>query len=85
MDFLKHYYAESQRIASKLGGGWANALVDPLSDHLPDTLGFEHQILNGLLEDRLETLAECVGLEARNAWYFDAFEAIADQHSQSIR
>jgi len=33
-DYTKHYYIEGQRVASKLGGGWAQAGYDPLQYRL---------------------------------------------------
>jgi RHS repeat-associated protein len=79
-EYTKHYYAESQRIASKLGGGWAQAGYDPLQDHVAETPNFYYSELNNQLIDRLLLNAECVGVDA--AEYYDAFEAVYNQLSE---
>jgi RHS repeat-associated protein len=74
-EYTKHYYIEGQRVASKLGGGWANALVDPLQDHLP----VDQQGLNQLLVERFEILEGCSGQQADFVYLQDRFESILDQ------
>jgi RHS repeat-associated protein len=81
-EYTKHYYAESQRIASKLGGGWANALVDPLNDHLTDTVGYDYVALNEWLVEGLNYTAECVGMEPQYVLFQDGFDAVHHQHTE---
>jgi len=61
----------------KLGGGWANAQVDPLQDHLP----VDQQGLNQLLIERFEILEACSGQQADFVYLQDRFESILDQLS----
>jgi RHS repeat-associated protein len=55
--------------------GWANALVNPLQDHLP----VDQQGLNQLLVERFEILEDCSGQQADFVYLQDRFESILDQ------
>jgi RHS repeat-associated protein len=76
-EYTKHYYIEGQRVASKLGGGWAQAGYDPLQDHL----SFDDQELNNKLVERFEILEGCSRQNASFVYLQDRFESILNQIS----
>ena len=54
-EYTKHYYIESQRVTSKLGGGMANNLVDPNSGTLDFIDGDVNQLSTDLMENLRQT------------------------------
>ena len=60
--YTKHYYAESERIASRIGGGGLQEIGRDKKEHME--LFLSHQ---GRLGDLFETLASCLDAEVRPA------------------
>ena len=50
-EYTKHYYIESQRVTTKLGGGMANNLVNPISGTLDAIEGDVNHIADDLLNN----------------------------------
>ena len=61
-NYTKHYYAESERIASRIGGGGLQEIGRDKKEHME--LFLSHQ---GRLGDLFETLASCLDAEVRPA------------------
>ena len=53
--YTKHYYIENQRVTTKLGGGMANNLIDPLQGTLEPLSGGIDQVAGELLDNLLIT------------------------------
>ena len=60
--YTKHYYAESERIASRIGGGGLQEIGRDKKEHME--LFLSHQ---GRLNDLFEVLASCLDAEVRTA------------------
>lgn len=58
----KHYYIESERVTTKLGGGFQPAPLNPMTDHVQYPVGKEYPILADALWERLKYTEECTGL-----------------------
>ena len=71
--YTKHYYAESERIASRIGGGGLQEIGRGKKEHME--LFLSHQ---GRLGDLFETLASCLDAEVRTAE--DALKGLYDWH-----
>ena len=63
-EYTKHYYIESQRVTSKLGGGMANNLVDPNGGTLDCIAGDATQLSTDLMANLQQiTCVEGMGIE----------------------
>ncbi len=63
-EYTKHYYIESQRVTTKLGGGMANNLVDPISGTLSAIEGNVNIIAQELMENLIaDSCTEKVEIE----------------------
>ena len=63
MEYTKHFYAESQRVTTKLGGGFSPSLVDAHSATLTPIVGSIQDIADGLW-DYIYNNTECVDGDA---------------------
>jgi hypothetical protein len=64
-EYTKHFYAGSQRLASKLGAGLASSVVDPLSYQVGEiTSSYENK--RDSLSDLLARGWDCADIEAGN-------------------
>jgi len=61
-EYTKHYYIESERVTTKLGGGFQPAPLNPMTDHVQYPVGKEYPILADALWERLKYTEECTGL-----------------------
>jgi|GEM_PF-2426956 len=61
-EYTKHYYIESERVTTKLGGGFQPAPLNPMTDHVQYPIGKEYANLADALWERLKYTEECTGL-----------------------
>ncbi len=62
-EYTKHYFVESERITSKIGGGFKYRPMDPLNDHMPPIITDYKVIATNLFDNMVysegRSIAQC--------------------------